>query len=89
MNRPAVPPLWRAAPLRLLRTPGWLLLLVAAVGLFVASVVAPPLFVATALGETVRLVASRRFGVAHDDRWDLDGAVVALSGMAIIAFAPR
>lgn len=48
MIRPAAHPLWWAAPVRLLRTPGWLLLLLAAAGLFVASVVAPPLFAATA-----------------------------------------
>ena len=40
--------LWRSAPLRLLRAPGWLLLVLGAATLFVASVVAPPLFAATA-----------------------------------------
>lgn len=40
--------LWRSAPLRLVRTPGWLLLVLGAATLLVASVVAPPLFAATA-----------------------------------------
>lgn len=48
MTRSASRALWRAAPFRLLRTPGWLLLLVVATTLLVASVVAPVLFVATA-----------------------------------------
>lgn len=48
MTRPASRALWRAAPGRLLRTPGWLLLLLVAATLLVASVVAPSLFVATA-----------------------------------------
>lgn len=48
MNRPAAQSLWRAAPARLLRTPGWLALLLVAATLLVASVVAPPLFAATA-----------------------------------------
>ncbi|HYF72577.1 MAG TPA: hypothetical protein VD864_07135, partial [Nocardioides sp.] len=48
MNRPAAPALWWAAPRRLARTPGWLVLVLVATTLLVASVVAPPLFVATA-----------------------------------------
>lgn len=40
--------LWRSAPLRLVRTPGWLLIVLGAATLLVASVVAPPLFAATA-----------------------------------------
>lgn len=40
--------LWRAAPLRLVRTPGWLVLVLGAATLLVASVVAPPIFAATA-----------------------------------------
>lgn len=48
MIRSAAHALRRAAPVRLLRTPGWLLLLLVAATLLVASVVAPSLFVATA-----------------------------------------
>lgn len=40
--------LWRAAPRRLWRTPGWLLLVFVAATLLVSSAVAPALFVATA-----------------------------------------
>lgn len=40
--------LWRAAPGRLFRTPGWFLLVLVAATLLVASMVAPSLFVATA-----------------------------------------
>lgn len=48
MTRPAAHALWRAAPLRLARTPGWGVLVLVAVTLFVGSVVAPTLFVETA-----------------------------------------
>ena len=48
MTRPAAHALWRAAPLRLARTPGWGALVLVAVTLFVASVVAPTTFVETA-----------------------------------------
>ncbi|MDN4175928.1 hypothetical protein QWY28_23490, partial [Nocardioides sp. SOB77] len=37
-------PLWTAAPARLLHSPGWLLLVLLAASLLVASVVAPALF---------------------------------------------
>ncbi|KQW49266.1 hypothetical protein ASC77_11300 [Nocardioides sp. Root1257] len=46
--RPRRAALWRSAPLRLCRTPGWLALVLVAVTLLVASFVAPPLFAATA-----------------------------------------
>jgi hypothetical protein len=48
VTRPAARALWRAAPRRLLRTPGWLGLVVVGATLLVASVVAPPLFLAAA-----------------------------------------
>jgi hypothetical protein len=69
--------LWRAAPLRLLRTPGWLLLVLVAATLFVASVVAPPMFSATArataLGEALDAAAGSPYGSESADlrvTWD-------------------
>ncbi|WP_395656935.1 hypothetical protein [Nocardioides sp.] len=77
MTRPAVPPLWRAAPFRLLRTPGWLGLLLVAATLLVASVVAPPLFVdtarATALTDGLTATAGNPYGKESGDlrvTWD-------------------
>jgi hypothetical protein len=52
--RPAAHALWRAAPLRLARTPGWAALLLVAVTLFVGSVVAPTLFIDTARSTALR-----------------------------------
>ncbi|CAI9409235.1 hypothetical protein [Nocardioides sp. T2.26MG-1] len=77
MNRPAAHPLWWAAPTRLARTPGWLLLVVVATTLLVASVAAPPLFVATArtsaLDTGLRAAAGSPFGPGSADLrvvWD-------------------
>ncbi|WP_028642994.1 hypothetical protein [Nocardioides sp. URHA0020] len=70
MSRRAVRPrrgaLWRAAPLRLLRTPGWLVLLLVAATLLVASFVAPPMFSSsarsTALAESLGAAAGAPYG---------------------------
>lgn len=81
MTQPTVRPrraaLWRAAPLRLLRTPGWLLLMLVAATLFVASVVAPPMFSATArataLSESLEAAAGAPYGSESADlrvTWD-------------------
>ncbi|MDF1602940.1 hypothetical protein [Nocardioides sp. YIM 152315] len=74
--------LWRAAPLRLPRTPGWLLLVLVAATLFVASVVAPPMFAATArataLAEGLRAVAGAPYGPESADlRATWDGVLLA------------
>ena len=81
MTRAAVRPrraaLWRAAPVRLLRTPGWLVLVLVAATLFVASVVAPPMFSATArataLSESLGAAAGAPYGAESADlrvTWD-------------------
>jgi len=57
--------LWRAAPLRLVRTPGWLLLVLAAATLLVASVVAPPLFAATARSTALAEALEAAEGLPH------------------------
>lgn len=69
--------LWRVAPLRLLRAPGWSVLVLVAVTLFVASVVAPSLFVAsarsTALAEGTEAAAGAAYGNDSPDLrviWD-------------------
>jgi hypothetical protein len=69
--------LWRAAPLRLLRAPGWLLLVLGAATLFVASVVAPPLFAATArstaLADALAASSGTPYGPSSGDvriTWD-------------------
>jgi len=63
--------------LRLLRTPGWLLLLLVAATLFVASVVAPPMFSdtarATALSQSLTAAAGAPYGPESADlrvTWD-------------------
>ena len=81
MTRPSAAPrsaaLWRAAPLRLVRTPGWLALMLVAATLFVASVVAPPIFSATArstaLSESLGAAAGAPYGPESADlrvTWD-------------------
>ena len=77
MWRPEAHPLWRAAPFRLLRSPGWLGLLLVALTLFVGSVVAPPLFVATArataLADGLEATAGNPYGDESGDlriTWD-------------------
>ncbi|MGY2702191.1 hypothetical protein [Nocardioides sp. HB32] len=80
MTRPAAHALWRAAPLRLARTPGWGALVLVAVTLFVASVVAPSLFVetarSTALADGLRASAGGPFGDQSGDlRVTWDGVV--------------
>jgi hypothetical protein len=69
--------LWRAAPGRLRRTPGWLLLVLVAATLLVASAVAPALFVATArataLTDRLEVARSAPFGAETGDlrvTWD-------------------
>lgn len=69
--------LWRSAPWRLVRTPGWLLIVLGAATLLVASVVAPPLFAATArstaLVEALRATAGMPYGPDSGDlrvTWD-------------------
>ncbi|WP_345520107.1 hypothetical protein [Nocardioides conyzicola] len=63
--------LWRAAPLRLVRTPGWMALVLVAVTLLVASFAAPPLFAATArstaLADGLRSAAGEPFGPDSGD----------------------
>lgn len=85
MSRPAAHALWRSAPGRLLRTPGWFALVLVAVTLFVASVVAPPLFAdtagATALRSGLAAGAGARYGDESGDlrvTWD---AVVRPAGV--------
>ena len=77
MPWPALHPLWRAAPLRLLRSPGWFVLLLLAVTLVVTAVVAPPLFVATArataLADGLAATAGNPYGDTSGDlrvTWD-------------------
>lgn len=75
MTRPPRPArrwaLWRAAPGRLFRTPGWLLLVLVAVTLLVASVVAPPMFAAmaraTALADGIQAGQGLRYGEDSGD----------------------
>lgn len=70
MTRPTTPArrqaLWRSAPGRLFRTPGWFVLVLVAATLLVASVVAPPLFAgmarATALTDGIDAGAAARYG---------------------------
>ncbi|WP_395692975.1 hypothetical protein [Nocardioides sp.] len=88
MTRSALPPLWRAAPTRLTRSPGWLLLVLAAATLFVGSVVAPPLFVATArataLADGLAATAGTPYGQDSGDlrvTWDATLADTAEEGV--------
>ncbi|GAA1142334.1 hypothetical protein GCM10009606_22460 [Nocardioides aquiterrae] len=80
MTRPAALALWRAAPLRLARTPGWGALVLVAATLLVASVVAPTMFVATArsaaLADGLAAVAGGPYGDGSGDlRVTWDGVV--------------
>ncbi|HYF74282.1 MAG TPA: hypothetical protein VD864_15740, partial [Nocardioides sp.] len=77
MSRLVPPPLWRAAPGRLVRSPGWLVPVLVAAGLFVGSVVAPPLFVdtarATALADGLATSIGNPYGDGSGDlrvTWD-------------------
>ena len=80
--------LWRAAPLRLVRTPGWLALMLVAVTLLVASFVAPPLFAATARSTALADGLADAAGVPYgDDSGDLRvtwDAVVPAQGEALL-----
>ncbi|MBZ5737528.1 hypothetical protein [Nocardioides mangrovi] len=93
MIRPAAHALWRAAPGRLLRSPGWGALVLLAVTLVVASVVAPRLFVdtagATALRSGLAAGDGTRYGEGSGDlrvTWDAvidrDGADDLLDALA-------
>jgi hypothetical protein len=80
--------LWRAAPLRLVRTPGWLALMLVAATLLVASFVAPPLFAATArstaLADGLETAAGVPYGADSGDlrvTWD---AVVPTQGEELL-----
>lgn len=76
MTRWSVPALWRAAPRRLLGTPGWFVLVTVAAGLVVASFVAPAVFTASAraaaLDAGLRATVGERIGDTGDLRvsWD-------------------
>ena len=65
MSRPAAHALWRAAPGRLLRTPGWFGLVLVAAALLVASIVAPSLFVASARATALEAGLSRASGLPY------------------------
>jgi hypothetical protein len=80
VTRPAAHALWRAAPLRLARTPGWGVLVLVAATLFVGSVVAPTLFVdtarSTALSEGLAAGSGSPYGDESGDlRVTWDGVV--------------
>lgn len=77
MRGPGAHALWRTAPSRLLRAPGWFGLLLVAATLLVASVVAPPLFAstarATALESSLDATAGNPYGPDSGDlrvTWD-------------------
>ncbi len=88
MTQPVAHPLWRAAPRRLWRTPGWLGLVLVAATVLVASVVAPAVFVATArstaLHSGLGAVAGNDYGDSSGDlrvTWDSSLPAVSQAGV--------